>query len=65
VSHAVLGTGADSTYINNRRLLDNITHLSAPSVVVADGSIHPIEASGTLVGFLSIHADLVPTFKKT
>ena len=65
VSHAILDTGANSTYINNRRLLDNITHPSASSVIVADRSIHPIEASGTLVGFPSIHADLVPTFKKT
>ena len=28
VPHAVLHTGADSTYINNRRLLDNITPYS-------------------------------------
>ena len=33
--------------------------------MVADGSIHSIEASGTLVCFPSIQADLVPTFKKS
>ena len=63
-SHAVLDTGANSTYINNRRLLENISRPSAQAVIVADGSTHPIEASGTLLGFPSIQADLVPTFKK-
>ena len=65
LSHAVLDMCANSTYINNRRLFDNITTPSAPSVIVADGSIHHIEASGTLLGFPSIHADLVPTLKKS
>jgi hypothetical protein len=31
-------------------------------VVVADGTVHPIKASGTLLGHPSIHADVVPTF---
>jgi len=63
VSHAVLDTGANSTYINNRQLLENMTPPSAPSVMVVGWSIHPIEASGTLVGFPSIHADFVPALK--
>jgi hypothetical protein len=58
VSHAVLDTGANSTYINNRQLLENMTPPSAPSVMVVDWSIHPIEASGTLVGFPSIKSDV-------
>ena len=56
---AILDTGANSTYVTNRRLLNNITHPSSESVMVADGTEHPIEASGTLLGHPSIRADLV------
>jgi hypothetical protein len=42
-------------------LLDNRTF---PSVIAADGSEHPIEASATLVGHPDIKADLVPSFSK-
>jgi len=48
--------------IINRDLLDNITKPATEHVIVADGSAHPIEASGTLLGHPSIHADYVLTF---
>ena len=61
---AVLDTGANSTYVNNRRMLVNPSSLLSPSVMVADGSTHTIQESGTLIGFSSIQADYVPTFTK-
>ena len=57
-----LDTGANSTYVTDRRLLDNVSLPSHQSVFLADGSSHPIQSSGTLVDHPSIHADLVPTF---
>jgi hypothetical protein len=60
--NAWIATEANSTYVINRKLLNNITKPATEHVVVADGSAHPIEASGTLLGHPSIHADYVPTF---
>ena len=57
-----LDTGANNTYVNDRRLISNLTSASA-SVEVADGSHHPILASGTLVNHPSIPAHFVPSFK--
>ena len=45
-SPAILDTGTNNTYVNDRRL---ITNLTSGSVEVADGSHHPILASGNLV----------------
>jgi len=59
---AILDSGANSTYVINRCLLDNHTSPTSHSVTVADGSIHPIVTSGTLVGHPSIAADFVPSF---
>ena len=59
---AILDTGANSTYVTHRLLLDNTTLPSSASVTVADGTKHPITASGTLLGHPSIRADLVPSF---
>ena len=59
---AILDSGANSTYVINRCLLDNSTSPTSHSVTVADGSIDPIVASGTLVGHPSIAADFVPSF---
>ena len=62
---AILDTGVNSTYVINRDLLDNITNpATAQHVIVADGSAHTIEASGTLLGYPSIHVDNVPSFIK-
>ena len=58
---AILDTGANSTYVTHRLLLDNTTLPSSASVTVADGTEHPITASGTLIGHPSIRADLVPS----
>ena len=44
---AILDTGSNSTYVIHRDLLDNITNPATEQVVVADGSAHTIEASGT------------------
>ena len=57
---AILDTGANSTYVINRDLLDNITNPATEHVIVADGST--IETSGTLLGHPSIHADYVTYF---
>jgi hypothetical protein len=59
---AILDTGANSTYVTHRLLLDNTTLPSSASVTVADGTEHPITASGTLLGHPSIRADLVSSF---
>ena len=59
---AILDTGANSTYVTHSLLLDNTTLPSSASVTVADGTEHPITASGTLLGHPSIRADLVPSF---
>ena len=62
---AILYTGANSTYVTNRLLLTNLTTPSSASalpLLVADGSNHKIQASGTLLGHSSITADLVPSF---
>jgi len=59
---AILDTGANSTYVTDRRLLDNVSLPSHQSVFLADNSSHPIQSSGTLFSHPSIHADLVPTF---
>ena len=61
-SPSILDTGANNTYINDRWLITNLTSGSA-SVEVADGSHHPILASGNLVSHPSIPAHLVPSFK--
>ena len=53
---------ANSTYVIDRRLLDNISLPSHQFAFLADGSSRPIQSSGTLLGHPSIHADLVPTF---
>ena len=37
---------------------------SHQSVFLADGSSHPIQSSGALVGHPSIHADLVPAISQ-
>jgi hypothetical protein len=63
-STAILDTGANSTYVTHRLLLENTTLPSSESVLVADGSAHPITASGTLLGHPSIQADLVPSFNQ-
>ena len=62
INTAILDTGANSTYVIHRRLLDRQTVPSSESVIVADGTKHPIEASGTLLGHPAINADFVPTF---
>jgi hypothetical protein len=62
VSPVILDTGANNTYVNDRRLITNLTSGSA-SVEVADGSHHHILASGNLVIHPSIPAHLVPSFK--
>ena len=59
---AILGTGADSTYVIDRRLLDSISLHSSQSVLLVDGSSHSIQSSGTLVGHPSIRTDLAPIF---
>ena len=59
---AILDTGANSTYVITRDLLDNITNPATEHVIVADGSTHSIEASRTLLGHSSIPADYVPSF---
>jgi hypothetical protein len=59
---AILDTGANSTYVTHRRFLTDITAPASPSVTVADGTVHPILASGMLVGYPDITADLVPSF---
>jgi len=61
-SPAILDTGTNNTYVNDRRIITNLTSASA-SVEVADGSHHPILASGNLVSHPSIPAHLVPSFK--
>jgi hypothetical protein len=61
-SNAILDTGANSTYVTHRLLLENTTLPSSESVLVADGTAHTITASGTLLGHPSIQADLVPSF---
>jgi len=61
-SPAILDTGANNTYVNDRRLLTNLTSAS-DSVEVADGTHHTIVASGTLVNHPSIPAHYVPSFK--
>jgi hypothetical protein len=45
---AILDTGANSTYVINRNLLDNITNPATEHVIVADGSTHSIEASASI-----------------
>ena len=52
-SPAILDTGANNTYVNDRRLITNLTSGSA-SVKVADGSHHPILASGNLVSLFPL-----------
>ena len=52
-SPAILDTGANTTYVNDRRLMTNLTSAS-DSVEVADGTHHPILASGNLVNHPSI-----------
>ena len=47
---AILDSGANSTYVIHRHLLENSTIPTSPSVSAADGSSHPILAPGTLVG---------------
>jgi len=59
---AILDTGTNSTYVIHRDLLDNMTNPATDQIIVADRSTHTIEASGTLLGHPSIHADYVPTF---
>ena len=59
---AILDTGANSSYVITRDPLDNITNPATEHVIVADGSTHSIDASGTLLGHPSIHADYVPSF---
>jgi hypothetical protein len=61
-STAILNRGANSTYVNHRRYLTNLSVPSWPSVTVADGTKHPIFASGTLLGHPTVKADLVPSF---
>jgi len=61
-SPAILDTGANNTYVNDRRLISNLTSATA-LVEVADGSHHPILGSGTLVNHPSIPAHFVPSFK--
>jgi len=51
---AIPDTGADSTYVINIDLLDNITNPATEQVIVADGSAHTIEALGTLLGHPSV-----------
>ena len=41
-SSAILDTGANSTYVITRDLLDNITNPATEHVIVADGSTHSI-----------------------
>ena len=60
-SSAILDTGANQTYVNDRRLISNL-HSETASVEVADGSKHPILASGPLVSHPHIHANYVPSF---
>jgi len=49
-------TTADSTFVNDRRLINEIF------VQVADGSLHPILASGLLIYNPSSKADLFLSF---
>ena len=60
-SSAVLDTGANQTYVNDRRLISNL-HSESSLVEVADGSRHPIMASGPLVSHPHIYANYVPSF---
>jgi hypothetical protein len=59
-----MDTGANSTYVTDRRLLNNLSLPSHQSVFLADGSSHPIQSSGTLVDHPSIHAVSVPNFSQ-
>ena len=64
-SSAVHDTGANSTYVNNRRLLVKPSSPLSTLVMMDDGITHNIQASGTLLGFHSIQADYYSTFTKS
>ena len=54
--YAILDTGANQTYVNDRRLISNL-HSESGSVEVADGSRNPIIASVPLLYHPHIHAN--------
>jgi len=59
---AILDTGANNTYVDDRRQITHLTSASA-SVEVADG-YHHILASEKLVNHPSIPAHFVPKFQE-
>ena len=59
----ILGTGANNTYVNDRRQISNMKSDSDSAFVeVADGSRLSITASGTLINHSTIQAHFVSSF---
>ena len=63
ISNATLYSGANFPYFYDRKLITNTSPRLSPVFLLVDGSLHPILASGNLLGRPFIKAYFLPSLK--